>query len=1010
MKHCSLVSLVALALMARSLFAVALLASVALSGEMVFVPAGNFTMGSTAGYPSEQPVHTAYLNAFYIDKYEVTNAQFKSFIDAGGYTTQAFWSAAGWTARTSGGWTLPRYWAGGYYHSGREWPDFPAVGVSWYEAEAYANFAGKRLPTEAEWEKAARGTDQRTYPWGNILDGSRTNYVGSGDPYDDSSTPVGFYDGRLHPSPSFQTTDSPSPYGAYDMAGNVWEWVTDWYQENYYSVSPPSNPPGPLSGSYRVMRGGAWNFAPDFLRSAYRLYSAPSDRGRMGFRCARHDLEDQPAPTLSDAYSIAENKVRVVFDRNVDVTTAENDANYTLGSAALGSVVTDATVVGGSGQGTVFHSLNDGTHDTIPLTFNEVSFTYHGIDTYVTREPTNPTPAPVFVSGAFFPAGLVVTKVHLITYASWALDLPDGTEVGKVILHYSGCAPAYAIPLVIGQTTAEWAYDRPDAQGCLAHSKIRSREARNFPAPEAPALYTGHEYYSSWPVSPGVLQSIEIQVNWNAYSSEKNRGADCWTPEKYNFGVSAVTLEGYDPSNGSNTVDLTIADVLPRLSLESIQTENIGSAADPTCLSPQQSREFVLGVLSCAEVQAPQEGSLLADPCLDRSRFAGPGATCGPRLTVRGVMVKSYPKARQQYFADAAGGARSGVAAYNVPFGPVVGHQYLLACAATEYYGMTELSSPVALIDEGPVAVPAPVVVPVAVLTDQSCDATQTITNAEDYEGRLVRIDRVKVVPFNVPPTEPVAGGSFRVVQDRVGYVADTILVSNYDGLCAFDATSEDWLNVIGVMHYNDGGGSTIRPRGDSDITRLDEPTPTLLSLVSADVSADGINLAWFMGGSVSAVATVYRSSVGGEWMRIGEVTADGAGYLRYTDPIDATATRVGYRLGIIEAGIEGFYGETWVDLPTRNVALTFALAYVRPNPSHGERLSVAFTLPTAAPARLELLDVSGRRVVEREVGSLGAGPHAVDLGQGTRLAPGLYLVRLTQGANTRVARVAVLQ
>jgi sulfatase modifying factor 1 len=260
----------------------------AISGEMVFVPAGNFTMGSSAGNSDELPVHTVYLNAFYIDKYEVTNAQFKSFIDAGGYTTQAYWSAAGWSARTSGGWTLPYYWTAGTYHSGTAWPNFPVVGVSWYEAEAYANFAGKRLPTEAEWEKAARGTDQRTYPWGNSIDGSRANYWASGDPYDNNSTPVGFYDGRLHPNPPFQTTNSPSPYGAYDMAGNAWEWVADWYDANYYSVSPSSNPPGPLTGSYRVLRGGGWLDYTYCLRSAFRLGLNPNYRySYIGFRCAR---------------------------------------------------------------------------------------------------------------------------------------------------------------------------------------------------------------------------------------------------------------------------------------------------------------------------------------------------------------------------------------------------------------------------------------------------------------------------------------------------------------------------------------------------------------------------------------------------------------------------------------------------------------------------------------------------------------------------------------------------
>lgn len=257
---------------------------------MVLVPAGDFTMGSTTGNSGELPVHTVYLDAFYIDKYEVTNAQFKQFINASGYTNQAYWSAAGWNARTSGGWTQPLYWTDGDYHSGPTWPDFPVVGVSWYEAEAYANFAGKRLPTEAEWEKAARGTDQRTYPWGEGLDGSRANYYGSGDPYEDGynngSTPAGFYDGRLDSTSNFQTTDSPSFYGAYDMAGNVWEWVADW--EGAYSASPVSNPTGPLTGSSRMLRGGAWNEHSSTLRSAYRRSSIPHPRSiGVGFRCAR---------------------------------------------------------------------------------------------------------------------------------------------------------------------------------------------------------------------------------------------------------------------------------------------------------------------------------------------------------------------------------------------------------------------------------------------------------------------------------------------------------------------------------------------------------------------------------------------------------------------------------------------------------------------------------------------------------------------------------------------------
>jgi len=267
----------------------------ALSGEMVSVPAGDFTMGSR-DFPDAQPVHKVHLDAFLIDKCEVTNAAFQKFIDAGGYTTQAFWSAAGWSARVSGGWTQPAFWETDEHHAGMEWQDFPVAGVSWYEAEAYANFVGKRLPTEAEWEKAARGTDRRSYPWGDSLDGSRANHWLSGDPWEaeytsfNGSTPVGFYDGRLHPDPPFQTRDSPSPYGAYDMAGNVWEWVKDRYQSKYYSVSPASNPQGPSSGSARVVRGGAWDtYSSKYLRSAYRHYNnSPASRDPViGFRCAK---------------------------------------------------------------------------------------------------------------------------------------------------------------------------------------------------------------------------------------------------------------------------------------------------------------------------------------------------------------------------------------------------------------------------------------------------------------------------------------------------------------------------------------------------------------------------------------------------------------------------------------------------------------------------------------------------------------------------------------------------
>jgi sulfatase modifying factor 1 len=258
------------------------------SGEMVLVPAGSFTMGGTIG--DQAPVRNIYLDAYYVDKFEVTNAQYQQFIDAGGYNTRAFWSADGWAWRSGSSISSPDRWGVDMLRSGPNWPGFPVSGVSYYEAEAYAAFVGKRLPTEAEWEKAARGSDARSYPWGSGIDGSRANYSGSGDPYESlngaQETPVGFYDGRLNPSPVFQTTDSPSPYGAYDVGGNLAEWVKDWY--GLYETGQLTNPEGPISGIFRVFRGGSWARAKEAAGCATRLtQSAEVRMSDVGFRCAR---------------------------------------------------------------------------------------------------------------------------------------------------------------------------------------------------------------------------------------------------------------------------------------------------------------------------------------------------------------------------------------------------------------------------------------------------------------------------------------------------------------------------------------------------------------------------------------------------------------------------------------------------------------------------------------------------------------------------------------------------
>ena len=223
---------------------------------MVYVPAGEFLMGSPdgEGMPDEHPQHTVYLDAFWIDRYEVTNDQYRQCVETGTCD-----------APTSCDWGEPTYGDAGK-------GDHPVVCVSWHDAEAYCGWAGARLPTEAEWEKAARGTDGRRYPWGDEWDGERCNTkrADRGD-----RTPGGTY------SPG-----GDSPYGCADMAGNVWEWVADWYDDDYYSRSPDSNPPGPDSGDHRVCRGGSWPPMHYYARSALRFGTIPDlTTIHTGFRC-----------------------------------------------------------------------------------------------------------------------------------------------------------------------------------------------------------------------------------------------------------------------------------------------------------------------------------------------------------------------------------------------------------------------------------------------------------------------------------------------------------------------------------------------------------------------------------------------------------------------------------------------------------------------------------------------------------------------------------------------------
>jgi len=274
--------------------------------EMVLVPAGEFVMGLTAekekrvreqewwgdeyagNLQAEIPAHTIYLDAYYIDKYEVTNAQYAAFLnDMGSNTGSQGFDFLDLEDENVQIWR--RVLMGGSGQSifvlmnpGLSYPDFssedmanlPVMEVSWYGAKAYCEWMGGRLPTEAEWEKAARGSEGRTYPWGEGLDESKAYYAG------DFSFPwnrkVGSY------------SEGVSPYGTYDMTGNVDEWVADWYDSEYYTRSPSRNPPGPASGEWRVMRGGSWYSGQFFLRASARGASIP-DRWNfsIGFRCAK---------------------------------------------------------------------------------------------------------------------------------------------------------------------------------------------------------------------------------------------------------------------------------------------------------------------------------------------------------------------------------------------------------------------------------------------------------------------------------------------------------------------------------------------------------------------------------------------------------------------------------------------------------------------------------------------------------------------------------------------------
>src|SRR5262245_50011065 len=236
------------------------------NAPMVFIAPGPFTMGSNEGLPNERPEHVVVLDAYYIDKYEVTLNLYRKFLEAGKQEAPQTWDDE--AATTVG--------------------DRPAIGMSWESAATYCKWAGKRLPTEAEWEKAARGSDARRYPWGNMQPFIDIANYNRGIWVSEAITLVAVTSGLEGMSVRHGLKEGgKSPFGVFHMAGNAAEWVADWYDRDYYQKSPGRNPSGPASGEKRLLRGGSWADLPSALRGTARFSAEPYFEDRtVGFRCA----------------------------------------------------------------------------------------------------------------------------------------------------------------------------------------------------------------------------------------------------------------------------------------------------------------------------------------------------------------------------------------------------------------------------------------------------------------------------------------------------------------------------------------------------------------------------------------------------------------------------------------------------------------------------------------------------------------------------------------------------
>jgi formylglycine-generating enzyme required for sulfatase activity len=225
---------------------------------MVLIPGGTYLMGTDHGQAIASPRHPVILHPYYMDAHEVSNREYQEFCLSTGHK-------------------FPEFWGMDVYKSGPDYPDHPVVGVSHFDASLYAEWAGKRLPTEAEWEFAARGgLEDIDYPYGEKADHSQSR----------------FNDPDAEKGPVKRGTYPPNSYGLHDMSGNVWEWVSDWFSGSYYSESPEHNPKGPSTGTFKVFRGGGWHSGPG-CATVHRRNALPTHWVDFagGFRCVKDMLQ-----------------------------------------------------------------------------------------------------------------------------------------------------------------------------------------------------------------------------------------------------------------------------------------------------------------------------------------------------------------------------------------------------------------------------------------------------------------------------------------------------------------------------------------------------------------------------------------------------------------------------------------------------------------------------------------------------------------------------------------------